>query len=70
MSRIYKSFVPEYKNEDIPRVGTLSSFVSFERLIKTSIQEAIKLKPTEKMIGMVIDFDGITIYLERIKTNS
>lgn len=40
----------------------LATFISFERLMKETIQE--NLKSDEKLKGMTIDENGITLYLE------
>lgn len=44
----------------------LTSFVSFERLLDESISEAIGRKPNERIIGIYIGEDGITVYLEYV----
>ena len=65
MQTVYKSCSPKYTHQDIADMGTCTkSFVSFERLLKTSIYEAIALRSNEKIVGMQIDMDGIYCYIE------
>lgn len=65
MQTVYKSCSPKYTHQDIADMGTCTkSFVSFERLLKTPIYEAISLRPNEKIVGMVIDVDGIYCIIE------
>jgi hypothetical protein len=68
-NKIYKTCTPGLSDEHFAtyRCSGLSSFISFERLTKTDIKTGIGLKPTERIVGMVIDYDGITVYLETIQ---
>jgi hypothetical protein len=43
----------------------VTTFISFERLMKQTIGE--NLKPDERIKGMIIERDGIQIYLEKKK---
>lgn len=64
MEKIYKSCTPGISHEQFKQNGCYgtSTFVGYERLLKTSIYEAISKKEKEIMKGMVIDIDGITVY--------
>ena len=64
MEAIYKSCSEKYSNEDIFNMVGLTSFVPHERLLKTSIYDAIKKKDNEVLVGMKIDDNGITCYIE------
>lgn len=72
METIYKTCSPKYTSQEISSlniansIGTVS-FVSFERLLRNSVYEAIGLKPNEEIVGMKIDQDGITCYIETKK---
>lgn len=65
MSKIYKSCSPKYTNEQVKNLCGVVTFVSYERLLKTSLYDAIRKKDDEQIVGMVIDFDGITVYIEK-----
>lgn len=64
MKAIYKSCSPKYTNEQIEHLSGVTTFVSFERLLKTGINDAINKKENEKIVGMKITEDGITIRIE------
>ncbi len=63
---IYKSCTPGMSDLDfaVKHCNGNSSFISFERLCGVGIKEGIGLKPTERMVGFEITWDGITVYLE------
>lgn len=61
---IYKSCSPKYTNEQISRLSGMQTFVSYERLLNTSLYSAIGKKENEVMVGMKMDSDGITVYIE------
>lgn len=67
MEKIYKSCSSKYTNEQIKNLTGTTSFASFERLLTTSLYDAIRKRPNEVMVGMIIDFDGIQVYLETTK---
>ncbi len=62
---IFKSCSYKYSDDDVKRLsGGVQTFVSFERLLKTPLYEAIGLKEYEVMVAMKITYDGIQVYLE------
>jgi len=61
---IYKSCSPKYTHDDIKRVSGTQVFVSYERLLHTTIYQAINKKDNDVMVGMKMDIDGITVYIE------
>lgn len=66
--KIYKSCTAGLSDKafEIDTHG-VTSFISFERLLKVGINAGIGIRSTERIRGMVIDYDGITVYLETIK---
>lgn len=66
--KIYKSCTPGISDDQFMLKGLdgLTSFVSFERLMTKSIKEAIGLKKNERIRGLVIEYDGIQVYIETI----
>lgn len=62
--KIYKSCTAGLSDEDFREYHTsgLTTFISFERLMRESIKE--NLKPNERIVGMFINEDGITLFLE------
>ena len=65
MKIIYKSCSPKYTSYDIERLSGVVTFVSFERLLRMSLYDAIGKKENEKMMGMKITEDGIQVYIEK-----
>lgn len=62
---IYKSMTPEYTDEQIGMLGAVTkSFVSYKRLLTESIEEAIRLRPNEKIIGLEIQSDGVSVLIQ------
>jgi len=43
------------------------SFVSYDRLVNESIKEAIGLRENERIIGILPETFGITVYVEMVK---
>ena len=69
MEKIYKSCTPGMSNEQfrINHTNGLTTFVSYERLLREGLYEAIGFKKdTERMVGMVMDQSGIQVYIEKI----
>lgn len=64
MEKIYKSCSPKYTDEDIKYKSGIVTFASHATLFKESYEQAIGLKPNEKIVGMMLDWDGITFYIE------
>ena len=62
--KIYKSCSPKYTNEQIQHLSGTVSFVSWERLLVDSINQAIRKTEKEKIVGMEIDEDGVKVYIE------
>lgn len=62
--KIYKSFIPGISNEKFRMYHTTGTchFISFQRLMTETIQSNVK--SNEKLKGMVIDEDGVTLCLE------
>lgn len=62
--RIYKSCTAGISDEQfmLYHCQGLTTFISFERLMKESIGQ--NLKSNERIKGMVIERDGIQLYLE------
>lgn len=67
MDKIFKSCSPKYTNEQIGRMGGVKTFRSYVALLNKSINEAIGKKENEKIVGMVMDQDGITFIIETEK---
>jgi len=65
--KIYKSCTAGISDKQFEQLhcSGLSTFISFARLMKESIGS--NLKPHERIRGMVIDSDGVTLYLEIVK---
>jgi len=65
--KLYKSCTAGISDKQFEQFhcSGLSTFISFARLMKESIGS--NLKPNERIRGMVIDTDGITLYLEIVK---
>jgi len=62
---IYKSVSPNHTDRDIKNLSCPTvNFVSFERLLDKSINEAVGIKPNEKAIGMKITNQGLEVYIE------
>lgn len=62
--KIYKSFIPEISNEKFRMYHTsgLCHFISFNRLMTETIESNVK--SNERLKGVVIDDNGITLCLE------
>ncbi len=61
---IIKSCSPKYTDKDIQHLSGTTSFVSFERLLK-SIEDAIGLKADETIVGLSVTSDGIRTLIEK-----
>ncbi len=64
MGEIYKSLVSKYTDQQIQYLSGTVTYVSFERLQENSINDCIGKKDNETIVGLVIDNDGIKIYIE------
>lgn len=62
--KIYKSCTAGLSDEDFREYHTsgLSTFISYERLMRESIKQ--NLRVTERIVGMLMNEDGITLFLE------
>lgn len=67
MNKIYKSCSPKYTDDDVKRLSGVGSTASYATLMNKSIKEAIHLTENEKIVGMVMDFDGIHFWIETNK---
>ena len=64
MEKIYKSCSPKYTDSQIKYLTGQVTFASHARLFKQSYEQAIGLKPNEKIVGMITDWDGMTFRIE------
>lgn len=64
MKAIYKSLSSKYSDEDIERKSGSVHFVGYMRLKHTSLSESSRLKDNEDIIGLKIDDNGLTCYIE------
>lgn len=66
--KIYKSCNAKISDKEfeLQHTSGLTSYVSFERLMRNTITNAIGLKQNESIKGMAIDSNGITFYLETV----
>jgi len=62
--KIYKSCTPGLSDEEFKLKGGGGSvcFVSYARLLNSSIEQAVGKKPNERIAGLVMDYDGITVH--------
>jgi len=67
MEAIYKSLSSKYSDEDIKRKSGVVHFISYMRLKHASLSESSGLKDQEDIVGLKMDEDGITCYIETIK---
>lgn len=60
----YQSWTSGLSNEDFKNTPTNGhkTFISFESLMERTLGDQVK--PNERIIGMVVDGDGITLHLE------
>jgi hypothetical protein len=65
--QIYKSCTAGMSDEQFKQKARngLTTFISYERMLRQSIGS--ELKPKERIVGMVIGYDGIELHLEIIK---
>lgn len=65
--KIYKSCTAGLSDKQFEqtRVSGLTTYISFDRMMKQSIGS--ELRKDERIVGMVIDRDGIQLYLEKVK---
>jgi hypothetical protein len=65
--KIYKSCTAGLSDKQFELTCTsgLTTFISFARLMRNTIGS--QLRKNERIVGMVIDHDGIQLYLENIK---
>lgn len=65
--KIYKSCTKGMTDEQFKVMHTqgLTTYISFDRMMKQSIGS--ELRNDERIVGMVIDRDGVQLYLEKLK---
>lgn len=63
----YKTYSNKYSIEDLKTFTGLTSYVSFDRLLHSSIEEAILKTSMETIVGIKIDSMGILVFIENKK---
>lgn len=67
METLYKSYIPGVSDDEFRAHHTVgaTTFISYDRLMKESIGS--NLRQHERIKGMIIDKDGIRLFLETKK---